>query len=135
LLLREPPASGARPSVPLVAEGLLPQVAKLRENHPAAGERRSDLAQGELVPPLRLAGLHERLRLAGPPASLLKRSEPPRSLAEQSLGGVPPVVAHAEQQANDLAPSSSLTEQRAAVLDSRSPRRLEPISPQSEERD
>jgi hypothetical protein len=103
LLLRPPfrpalPASGARRSVPLVADGLLPQAAEVRENQRAVGERRSGLAQGELAPPRRPAGPHGRPLLASVLEGALKRSEAPRNLGEQSLGG-PPGVAHAEQQA------------------------------------
>src|SRR4029450_7829644 len=97
LLLREPPASGARPSVPLVADGLLlPQAAEVRENQRAAGERRSDLAQGELVPPLRLAGLHERLLLASVLEGALKRSEAPRNPGPLKLVEGQPSAARAE---------------------------------------
>src|SRR6186997_2336027 len=65
LLLREPPASGARPSVPQVADGLsLPQPAELRENLRPSVERRSELARGKLAPPLRPAGPHGRPLLA-----------------------------------------------------------------------
>ena len=57
--------SGARPSVPLVADGLLlPQPAELRENLRPSVERRSELARGELAPPLRPAGPHGRPLLA-----------------------------------------------------------------------
>src|SRR5689334_10422078 len=60
----EPPASGARQSVPLVADGLLlPQDAELRENQRLVGERRSGLTQKELVPARRAGGLLGRLLL------------------------------------------------------------------------
>jgi hypothetical protein len=56
-----------------VADGLLlPQAAELRENQRAAGERRSDLAQGELAPPLRPAGPHGRLLAASALEGALK---------------------------------------------------------------
>jgi hypothetical protein len=82
LLLREPPASGARRSVPLVADGLLLllQAAGLRENLRVVGEGLSDLAQGELVPLLRLAGLHGRLLLASVLEKALKAKDAPRNL-------------------------------------------------------
>src|SRR6185369_8978408 len=55
--LGEPPASGAKQSVPQVADGLLlPQPAELRENLRPSVERRSEVARGGLAPPLRPAG-------------------------------------------------------------------------------
>src|SRR6185436_15838820 len=77
--LVEPPASGAKQSVPQVADGLLlPQPAELRENLRPSVERRSELARGKLAPPLRPADPHGRL-LASVLKGALKRSEAPRN--------------------------------------------------------
>jgi hypothetical protein len=74
--------------VPLVADGLLlSQAAVLRENLRSSEERRSDLAQGELGPPLRPAGPHVRLLLASVLEGALKRSEHLEISESKASGG------------------------------------------------
>ena len=86
--LRELPAGGVRRSVPVLADGLLlAQAAELRENRRPSGQRRSGLAQGELVPPLRPAGPHGRPLRASVLEGPLKRSEAPRNPGHPKLVG------------------------------------------------
>src|SRR6185503_5307095 len=78
--LGKPPASGARQSVPLVADGLLlAQAAGLRDDPRPSGQRRSGLARGKLAQPPRLAGPHGSLLLASALEGASKQSEAPRS--------------------------------------------------------
>jgi len=83
-----------------VADGLLlPQPAELRENLRPSVERRSELARGELAPPLRPAGPQGRPLLSSVlEEAALKRSEAPRNPRPPKVAVEQPSAAQAENE-------------------------------------